>query len=146
MLVALVGFTVAGTAALTSSARPSPAPGRSRPGTSTSRPTPAGRGCSGPSTSRGTPCSYPTRTRTTAVEGLLAGGIDALYVFPPEFAENGVVVKVEEEQAGIGDFDGGGGSRALRNFILSNLYAEQVGDGEVERLLNPLRALGRRDR
>ena len=133
VLVALVGFTIA--RAVIGDDEPSA--GQVEAGYVDLTADAGGQGLFGAFREQGNTVFVPYEDQETAVEGLLAGRIDALYVFPPEFAENGVVVKVEEQQAGIGDFDGGGSSRALRNFILSNLYAEQVGDGEVERLLNP---------
>ena len=88
---------------------------------------------------QGSTVFVPYEDQATATEELLAGGLDALYVFPAEFPDNGVVVKIEEQRAGIADLNGGGGNRGLREFILSNLYAGLVGPEEMARLLDPYR-------
>ena len=87
---------------------------------------------------QGSAVFVPYPDRGAGVEALLSGSLDVLYVFPVDFAHRRVVIKVEEQQAGIRDFGGGhDGNRALRNFILSNFYAEQIGIAEVGRLLDP---------
>ena len=58
--------------------------------------------------------------------------IDALYVFPRDFLESGLVVRVRMEDGG-----GGAGSAALRRFVLSNLSAGTVGEQRLERLVTP---------
>lgn len=63
---------------------------------------------------------------------LQAGEVDALYVFPRDFLESGLVVRVRMEDGG-----GGASSAALRRFVLSNLTAGTVGEQRLERLVTP---------
>ncbi len=73
---------------------------------------------------------YPDEQRGSAA--LQAGEIDALYVFPRDFLETGLLVRMRME-----DSNGGAGNDELRRFVLSNLVAGEVGDQELERVIRP---------
>ena len=80
----------------------------------------------------------PYSDRETATQDLLDGRIDRLYVFPADYLRTGVVVEVREQRAGV-SFDDGGGSGALRRFVLENLFAAQLDPERLERLVTPYR-------
>ena len=74
----------------------------------------------------------PYRDEGVGSAALQAKEIDALYVFPRDFLQTGLVVRMRME-----DSDGGAGSDALRRFVLSNLVAEEVSAQELERVIRP---------
>ncbi|MDE2837986.1 MAG: ABC transporter permease [Chloroflexota bacterium] len=74
----------------------------------------------------------PYRDEGAGSAALQAEEIDALYVFPRDFLQTGLVVRMRME-----DSDGGASTDALRRFVLSNLVAEKVGDQELERVVRP---------
>ncbi len=81
----------------------------------------------------------PVPDRGAGVAALNDEQIDALFVFPPDYAETGTVVRVRIADDGGGVFgsDGPSYSGALRGFVLSNLFADEVPAGLAERLRIP---------
>ena len=81
----------------------------------------------------------PVPDRDAGVAALASEEIDALFVFPADFVETGTVVRIRvaEEGGGIVGSDGPSHSTALRGFVLSNLFADEVPAGLVDRLRVP---------
>ena len=81
----------------------------------------------------------PVSDRGAGVAALASEEIDALFVFPADFVETGTVVRVQvaDDGGGIVGPDGPSYSGALRGFVLSNLFADEVPAGLVERLQTP---------
>lgn len=77
--------------------------------------------------------------RDAGIAALMDEQIDALFVFPPDYAETGRVVRVRIADDGGGVFgsDGPSYSGTLRGFVLSNLFADEVPAGLAERLQIP---------
>lgn len=81
----------------------------------------------------------PMPDRDAGIAALKDEQIDALFVFPPVYAETGTVVRVRIADDGGGVFgpDGPSYSATLRGFVLSNLFADEVPAGLAERLQVP---------
>ncbi|MCY4583868.1 MAG: ABC transporter permease [Chloroflexi bacterium] len=73
---------------------------------------------------------YPDEERGSAA--LQAGEVDALYVFPRDFLETGLLVRMRME-----DSNGGAGNDELRRFVLSNLVAGEVSEQQLQRVISP---------
>ena len=82
----------------------------------------------------------PVSDRDAGVAALMDEQIDALFVFPPDYAETGTVVRVRiADDGGVFGPDGPSYSGTLRGFVLSNLFADEVPAGLAERLRVPYR-------
>ena len=81
----------------------------------------------------------PVSDRDAGIASLMDEQIDALFVFPPDYAETGTVVRVRIADDGGGVFgpDGPSYSGTLRGFVLSNLFAHEVPAGLADRLQTP---------
>ena len=81
----------------------------------------------------------PVSDRDAGIAALMDERIDALFVFPPDYAETGTVVRIRMADDGDGVFgsDGPSYSGTLRGFVLSNLFADEVPAGLAERLQIP---------
>ncbi len=80
----------------------------------------------------------PVSDREAGIAALMDEQIDALFVFPPDFAETGTVVRVQiADDGGVFGPDGPSYSGTLRGFVLSNLFADEVPAGLAERLRIP---------
>lgn len=80
----------------------------------------------------------PVSDRDAGIAALMDEQIDALFVFPPDFAETGTVVRVRiADDGGVFGPDGPSFSGTLRGFVLSNLFADEVPAGLAERLQVP---------
>ncbi len=81
----------------------------------------------------------PVSDRGAGVAALASEEIDALFMFPPDYAETGTVVRVQvaEDDSGVFGSDGPSYSGELRGFVLSNLFANEVPARLVERLRIP---------
>ncbi|MCY3957390.1 MAG: ABC transporter permease [Chloroflexi bacterium] len=80
----------------------------------------------------------PMSDREAGIAALMDEQIDALFVFPPDFAETGTVVRVRiADDGGVFGPDGPSYSGTLRGFVLSNLFADEVPAGLAERLQVP---------
>ena len=81
----------------------------------------------------------PMPDRDAGIAALNDEQIDALFVFPRDYAETGTVVRVRIADDGGGVFgpDGPSYSGTLRGFVLSNLFADEVPVGLAERLRSP---------
>lgn len=80
----------------------------------------------------------PLPDRGAGVAALKDEQIDALFVFPPDYAETGTVVRVRIADDGdVFGSDGPSYSGTLRGFVLSNLFAEEVPAGLAKRLQTP---------
>ena len=83
----------------------------------------------------------PMPDRAAGIAALAAEEIDALFIFPEEFAATGAVVRVrvaEQQIAGLfGAESGGSYTGALRGFVLANLFARDVSPELTERLSVP---------
>ena len=76
--------------------------------------------------------------RDAGISALADEQIDALFVFPPDYAETGTVVRVRiADDGGVFGSDGPSYSGTLRGFVLSNLFADEVPAGLAERLQIP---------
>ena len=79
--------------------------------------------------------------RDAGIAALMDEQIAALFVFAPDFAETGTVVRVRiADDGGVFGPDGPSYSGTLRGFVLSNLFADEVPAGLAERLQDPLHA------
>ena len=83
----------------------------------------------------------PLADREAGIAALEAERIDALFVFPPDFAESGTVAQVQiaEDEAGVFGPEVRSYSQALRGFVLSNLFADEVPARLASRLHTPYR-------
>ena len=83
----------------------------------------------------------PVPDREAGVAALRADEIDALFVFAADFVESGQVVRVRiaEDEGGVFGSDGPSYNSALRGFVLSNLFADEVPGRFAERLRLPYR-------
>ena len=80
----------------------------------------------------------PMPDRNAGIAALTDEQIDALFVFPPDYAETGTVVRVRiADDGGVFGPDGPSYSGTLRGFVLSNLFADDVPAGLAERLQIP---------
>ncbi|MYD92924.1 MAG: ABC transporter permease [Chloroflexi bacterium] len=80
----------------------------------------------------------PVSDREAGIAALMDEQIAALFVFPPDFAETGTVVRVQiADDGGVFGPDGPSYSGTLRGFVLSNLFADEVPAGLAERLQVP---------
>lgn len=81
----------------------------------------------------------PVSDREAGIAALKAEEIDALFVFPPDYAETGTVVRVRiaDDAGGVFGSDGPSYSGTLRGFVLANLFADEVPVGLAERLQIP---------
>ena len=81
----------------------------------------------------------PVPDREVGVAALRADEIDALFVFAADFVESGQVVRVRiaEDEGGVFGPDGPSYNSALRGFVLSNLFADEVPGRFAERLRLP---------
>lgn len=80
----------------------------------------------------------PVSDRVAGIAALMDEQIDALFVFPPDFAETGNVVRVRIADDGdVFGPDGPSYSATLRGFVLANLFADEVPTGLAERLRIP---------
>ncbi|MDE2768056.1 MAG: ABC transporter permease [Chloroflexota bacterium] len=80
----------------------------------------------------------PVSDRDAGVAALMDEQIDALFVFPPDYAKTGRVVRVRiADDGGVFGPDGPSYSGTLRGFVLSNLFADDVPAGLAERLRIP---------
>ena len=79
--------------------------------------------------------------REAGIAALRAEEIDALFVFAADFVETGRVVRVRIADDGSGVFgpDEPSYSAALRGFVLSSLFADEVPAGLAARLQTPYR-------
>ena len=82
----------------------------------------------------------PFADRDAGIAALADGEIDSLFVFAPQFPMTGQIDQIDlasddlSEALGFDDYSYG---PALRRFVLSNLFADQVPQGRVVRLTNP---------
>ena len=83
----------------------------------------------------------PVPNQEAGIAALRAAEIDALFVFAEDFVETGRVVRVRiaEDDGGVFGPEGPTYSSALRGFVLSNLFADEVPARTVERLRSPYR-------
>ena len=80
----------------------------------------------------------PVSDGDAGIAALMDEQIDALFVFPPDYAETGTVVRVRiADDGGVFEPDGPSYSGTLRGFVLSNLFADEVPAGLAERLRIP---------
>ncbi len=80
----------------------------------------------------------PVSDRDAGVAALMDEQIDALFVFPPDYAETGTVVRVRiADGRGVFGPDGPSYGATLRGFVLANLFADEVPAGLAERLRIP---------
>lgn len=81
----------------------------------------------------------PVSDRDAGIAALMDEQIDALFVFQADFAETGLVVRVRiaDDGGSVVGSDGPSHSGALRGFVLSNLFADEVPVGLAERLHIP---------
>ena len=81
----------------------------------------------------------PVSDRDAGIAALMDDQIDALFVFAPDYAETGTVVRIRIADDGTGVFgpDGPSYSGTLRGFVLSNLFADEVPAGLADRLQTP---------
>lgn len=80
----------------------------------------------------------PVSDRDAGIAALMDEQIDALFVFPPDYAETGTVVRIRiADDGGVFGPDGPSYSGTLRGFVLSNLFADEVPAGLAERLQIP---------
>ena len=78
--------------------------------------------------------------QAAAVQKLLNGDLDKLYVIPKDFLQTGLVVEIRRQQAGFGDLEGQSGNvntTPLGKFILNNLFVGSVGPELAQRVLVP---------
>ena len=83
----------------------------------------------------------PVTDREAGVAALANEEIEALFVFPADFVETGRVARIQiaDDEGGVFGPDGPSHSGALRGFVLSNLFADEVPADLSERLRLPYR-------
>jgi ABC-2 type transport system permease protein len=75
-----------------------------------------------------------------AIQRLLSGDLDRLYVIPADYLKTGIIQQVEPERAGFGGIGGDStnlNTSPLGRFLLNNLFVGAVGADQAQRVLVP---------